>query len=260
MQYPGNIKPGEIFGSLKAIRFIKMGEDHYARWEFLCACGSVTVRRASTVKQGKVLTCGCSQTTLNGMYNTTEYTTWKGIIARCYNKNNPNYSDYGGRGIVMSDTWRHSFINFYNDMGPKPLPIEKFTIDRTDVNGNYCKENCAWVTWDEQAANRRNNVRLMYKGKLELQYHVAAWIGIHATRVSRFMGYGLTGDEIEVYVNSNKKWNIFHVDVHIYNEPNYTPDFNHHYGVDKWVVVGKTMDCVGNTKYTLVVKGKRKEQ
>jgi hypothetical protein len=40
-----------------------------------------------------------------------------------------------------------------NDMGPKPSP--KHSIDRIDVNGNYCKENCKWSTAAEQAMNRR---------------------------------------------------------------------------------------------------------
>jgi hypothetical protein len=42
----------------------------------------------------------------------------------------------------------------------------KVTIDRIDNDGDYCKENCKWSTIDEQANNRRNNRKVLLKGKL----------------------------------------------------------------------------------------------
>lgn len=37
------------------------------------------------------------------------------------------------------------------------------TIDRLDVNGNYCKENCRWATFKEQWNNTRFNRKITYK-------------------------------------------------------------------------------------------------
>ena len=47
-------------------------------------------------------------------------------------------------------------------MGPRPSPHH--TIDRRENDKGYCKENCRWATWEEQASNRRNNLFYEYNG------------------------------------------------------------------------------------------------
>jgi hypothetical protein len=72
---------------------------------------------------------------------------------RCSNKNLRSYQHYGGRGITVCDEWKESFENFYADMGKRPSP--KHSIDRIDVDGNYCKENCRWASKQTQSRNTR---------------------------------------------------------------------------------------------------------
>ena len=65
--------------------------------------------------------------------------------------------------LTETDEWI-DFENFYNwaiNNGYK----DGLTIERIDVNGNYCPENCKWIDMKEQAKNRRNNIILFYKGK-----------------------------------------------------------------------------------------------
>jgi len=80
---------------------------------------------------------------------------------RCYNKNRSNYERYGGRGIKVCDRWR-SFENFFADMGLRPSPAH--TLDRIDNNSDYGPENCRWATPTEQQDNRRNTIKIVYRG------------------------------------------------------------------------------------------------
>lgn len=83
----------------------------------------------------------------------------KNAKARCNNKNNPAFHNYGGRGITIQEDWLIPKIGVYNlirDIGYRPN--EEYSLDRIDVDGNYCKENCKWSTRKEQANNRRDTI------------------------------------------------------------------------------------------------------
>lgn len=84
------------------------------------------------------------------------YSTYRSMLSRCSNPNNPDFRNYGGRGISVANEWKGAsgFSQFISDMGNKP---EGMSLDRKKVNGNYCKENCKWSSTHEQGANKRNS-------------------------------------------------------------------------------------------------------
>ena len=91
------------------------------------------------------------------------YNIWCHIKKRCCNSKDKNYPHYGGRGIKVCDEWLHDFDAFQKwalDNGYS----DTLTIDRIDNNGNYCPENCRWITHDQQQRNRTNNIRIEIDG------------------------------------------------------------------------------------------------
>lgn len=81
-----------------------------------------------------------------------EYRTWQMMKNRCHNPKADNWELYGGRGIMVCDDW-HDFNLFLEDMGRRPSLL--YTLDRIDVDGHYCKQNCKWATKGQQSQNRR---------------------------------------------------------------------------------------------------------
>jgi hypothetical protein len=97
------------------------------------------------------------------------WTAWQNMKRRCDDPKNNRYAIYGGRGIAYDPCWKQ-FLNFKADM--EETWQRGLTLERKDVNGNYCKDNCKWATRKEQMRNKRANHRLTLNGVCK---SVAEW-------------------------------------------------------------------------------------
>lgn len=143
------------------------------QWLCECDCGNQIVVTTTHLKSGHTKSCGCYAKEVSvrnglkkkhGMTKTRIHRIWSQIKTRCFNSKDEHFKDYGGRGITICDEWKNSFESFYEWSMANGYE-DNLTIDRIDVNGNYCPENCRWATMKEQNDNKRNTVLLTFEGE-----------------------------------------------------------------------------------------------
>lgn len=154
-----------------------------------CKCGSIVAVSCKHIRRG-TLSCGCLQREKNKTHGFAPgknqqhrlYRIWAGIKTRCCNPKCHGYQRYGGRGIAMCVEWSNdpaAFIRWGMAHGWQ----RGLDIDRINNDGPYSPENCRFVTRAENATNRHNTVRLVWKGET---LHISGWarkLGLHASTV-----------------------------------------------------------------------------
>ena len=164
---------GRKFGNLTAIEYVGAKKHSYnAIWRFQCDCGETVECVGTQVTRGIKTTCktcgkkrGDAKVTRHGLWNHPVYGLWRRMIQRCYNPRNASYAWYGGRGISVCDEWQRrpdEFMQWALSHGY----TKGLSLDRIDIDGNYCPENCRIATPKEQANNRSNNTFVEARGEM----------------------------------------------------------------------------------------------
>ena len=198
---------GQTCGRLRVISSAKYAEGKQKRmrtgWLCICdpelgGCGTVRVFTTSNLRSGNSQSCGClhkeqliSRSTRHGGSHTRLYNIWCGMINRCSNPSQKEYSRYGGRGITVCPEWRADFTAFQS-WALQNGYADDLSIDRIDPDGNYCPKNCRWVTMKEQQRNKGNTRRITHKGDTLTLNQWAQKTGINAECIRDRLARGWT--------------------------------------------------------------------
>lgn len=171
---------------------------------------------------GKVQSCGCARfghsechkgntsRRTHNMTNDRFYIVWRNMVRRCYNDKVPVYKNYGARGIEVCEEWRKGPVAFVEwCRATYPKDGQKYTVDRIDVNGNYCPENCRWATQTEQMQNTRYNRNITLFGETKCITQWCRNLDIPSHSVYRKVKRGMSFEDaiLELYDKRNAKKN-----------------------------------------------------
>lgn len=136
-----------------------------------CDCGRTIIVRVDHLLDGSTKSCGCHKAeslrrihTKHGEWTTKLWGHWSAMRRRCNTVTTGNYKLYGGRGIRVCDEWKDYLA--FRDWALSHDYDDSLSLDRIDVNGDYCPENCRWATPEQQAQNKRNTVYVMFGGAM----------------------------------------------------------------------------------------------
>lgn len=156
-----------------------------SQWLCKCDCGNKLIVSRGHLKNSHTQSCGCLQKQriseikkTHGMDGTRLHNIWRSMISRCCTKSSGSYNNYGARGIKVCSEWISNFCNFqiwavkngYND---------DLYLERIDNNGDYCPENCCWISYKAQQRNKRTNHFMTCDGETKTMIEWSEITGIN---------------------------------------------------------------------------------
>ena len=191
---------GKIFGRLLVMKESGHTKCGKVKWLCRCSCGRKTTVNSGHLKSGHTRSCGClsietttTRNTKHGNRYIPEYTIWRDMHRRCSNIKAKGFEYYGGRGIVVCESWS-SFDNFYRDMGSRPG--DDLSLERINNDGPYSPYNCKWATRTEQSNNTSRNRIVTFNGKKQTMAQLARHLEMNYSRLRYLVKKSNTRNEL----------------------------------------------------------------
>lgn len=205
---------GNVYGSLTAVRPLRLSRHGSVVWEYSCICGNTHAATATQISSvckassnSTVPSCGCVRDSVAKALSTTHgyarhplNAVWQSMLQRCNNPNHPLYRIYGGRGITVCAEWQENpkaFIEWALQNGwAKGLHLDKDT--KSDATGQarcYSPETCVFLSATENVRysssrenfKRNSSIKILPQDLLHLRAMYAT--GEHSQRgLARIFG------------------------------------------------------------------------
>jgi len=124
-----------------------------------CVCGKELVVVLEVLRAGQK-SCGCRNVERPENWDLIQEIKirYEGVKARCNNINHKEYKNYGGRGIIVEESF-NSFEKFYNWAINNGYD-KNLDLDRINNNGNYSTNNCRFISRKINSRNKRNSIQI----------------------------------------------------------------------------------------------------
>lgn len=168
-------KTGHKYGRLTVIAHDESYIGKNTKWICKCECGETVSVFGYSLEGGHTKSCGClksekliERSTIHGdAHRGTRpqlYSTYHNMISRCTKIYREDHRFY--ENVKVCDEWLNSYLVF-KEWALSHGYQEGLTLDRIDVYGDYCPENCRWTTWEVQHNNTRTNKMIEYNGEVK---------------------------------------------------------------------------------------------
>ena len=189
------------FGDLIAKRRVSK-----RKWECECSCGKHVNVDCYHLLDGHTQSCGHTRKDnfkyiTHNQSKTRLYQCYHSMIKRCktdehYIKNNTS----------VCNEWLEDFENFkywaenngYND---------NLTLERKNVYGNYCPENCEWITKSKQTQNKTTTIYLTYQNETKKLSEWALQLGVSRQTLYQRYWRGMSVEKIlkELFIKDKEE-------------------------------------------------------
>ena len=188
-------KYGKLIILAESIPYNHPNGDKYRKMKCLCDCGNEIKVLLSCLRSSHTKSCGCLLRK-HGLSEHPLYQVWSNMNYRCYDSKNPNYKNYGARGINICKGWNNVsvFIKWalYNGWQ------KGLVIDRINNDKDYSPKNCRFVTNSISCCNTRLLKKTNTSGfrgvswNKKIRKYVA---GIRINTIKKHLGYFNTAIE-----------------------------------------------------------------